>query len=192
MLLLLPMNSHAWEPSTKELDAAINAGDFAGYFTNISTWLNQKVPAASSGISEESMKSLLKDPVFVNTLDQRQFISKCAVANVNAFAKADPANREFLTWLLKNTQVMDLFLEAIGPAAIAERDKNSYTIPAEILDGGGDYVLNVKLNQPTLYQGMMHYFDDRSRRDALLLCLSCAGQFARSLALAGLEGQLGN
>jgi hypothetical protein len=132
--LLLPVSSPAWEPSAKDLDAAINTGDFAGYFTNISTWLNEKVPAAPGSMPETAMKALLKDPVFVNTLDQRQFLSKCTVANLNAFAKADPANQAFLIWLLKNTQVMDLFLEAVGPTAIAERDKNGYTIPVETLD----------------------------------------------------------
>ena len=134
MSLLLPMNLHAWEPSTKDLDAAINAGDFAGYFSNLSTWLGQKVPADPGKISEAAMKALLKDPVFVNTLGQRQLLSKLGVDKIGAFAKADPANRGFLAWLLGNTQVMDLFLEAAGPTPIAERDANTYTVSASALD----------------------------------------------------------
>jgi len=82
MSLLLPVNLHAWEPSAKDLDAAINTGDFAGYSANSSAWLDQKTPADPGKISEATMKDLLKDPVFVNTLDQRQFIEKHGVANM--------------------------------------------------------------------------------------------------------------
>ena len=134
MSLLLPMNLHAWEPGAKDLDAAISAGDFAGYYSNISAWLSQKVPADPGKISDATAKALLKDPVFANTLDQRQLISKLGVDKLGAFAKADPANREFLAGLLKNTQVMDMFLEAAGPTPIADREKNSYTVPVETLD----------------------------------------------------------
>ena len=132
--LSLPMNIYAWEPNAKDLDTAINTGDFTGYFSNISTWLSQKVPADPGKISEAAAKALLKDPVFVNTLDQRQLISKLGVGEIGAFAKADSANPKFLAWRLKNTQVMDLFLEAVGPTAIAEREANSYTVPAETLE----------------------------------------------------------
>ena len=38
-------------------------------------------------------------------------------------------------------------------------------IAQKILDGGGDYILHVKLNQPTLYQGIMDYFDDQLEDD---------------------------
>jgi predicted transposase YbfD/YdcC len=38
-------------------------------------------------------------------------------------------------------------------------------IARKILDGKGDYVLQVKLNQPTLYQGMMDYFNDQLEDD---------------------------
>ncbi|MEI7955960.1 MAG: hypothetical protein WCJ66_12385, partial [Verrucomicrobiota bacterium] len=32
----------AWEPNAKELDGAINSGDFTSYFANLSGWLGQK------------------------------------------------------------------------------------------------------------------------------------------------------
>jgi hypothetical protein len=134
LLLSLPMNAYAWEPNAKDLDAAIATGDFTGYFSNISTYLNQKTPADPGKISEAAAKALLKDPVFVNTMDQRQLLSKIGVDKIGAFAKADSANPKFLAWLLKNTQVMDLFLEAVGPTAIADREANSYTVPAETLE----------------------------------------------------------
>ena len=134
VLLSLPMNTYAWEPNAKDLDAAITTGDFTGYFSNISTWLNQKVPADPGKITEVAAKALLKDPVFINTLDQRQLLLKLGVDKIGAFAKADPANRGFLAGLLKNTQVMDLFLAAVGPTVIAEREANLYTVPPETLE----------------------------------------------------------
>lgn len=125
--------AYAWEPNAGDQHTAIKAGDFGGYFANISAWLNRKAPAAPGGITEESMKGILDDPVFVRALDQRQFIARCGVTNLNAFAKADAANPEFLAWLLDGTRVLDLFLEAAGPTPIADRDENRYTIPAEVL-----------------------------------------------------------
>jgi len=134
MLWLLPVNLQAWEPNANDLDTAIQSGDFTGYFGNISTWLSQKVPADPGKISEATTKALLKNPVFANTLDQRQLLSKLGVDKIGAFAKADPANRGFLAWLLKNTQAMDLFLEAAGPTAIADRAKNRYKVSTSTLD----------------------------------------------------------
>jgi hypothetical protein len=134
VLLSLPMNIYAWEPNTSDLDKAINTGDFSGYLDKVTAWLNQKTPSDPGKISETTLKDLLKDPVFANTLDQRQLISKLGVDKIGAFATADPANRGFLAWLLNNTQAMDLFLEAAGPTAIAEREANRYTVPAETLE----------------------------------------------------------
>ncbi len=124
---------YAWEPNANDLDAASKTGDFAGYYGNLTAWLNQKAPAAPAGISDEAMKGLLKDPAFVSALDQRQFIAKCTLANLNAFAKADPANGPFLAWILKSPQIMELFLEGVGPTVIDARDGNGYTVPPETL-----------------------------------------------------------
>jgi len=96
LALSLPVDIYAWEPNTSDLDKAINSGDFSGYLDKVTAWLNQKTPADPGKISEATTKALLKDPVFVNTLDQRQLISKLGVDKIGAFAKADPANREFL------------------------------------------------------------------------------------------------
>jgi hypothetical protein len=134
LLLLLSVNVQAWEPNAKDLDAAVTSGDFAGYFSNLSTWLGQKVPAEPGKITEAALKDLLKDPAFVNALDQRQFIAKLGADKIGAFAKADPANPEFLGWILKNTEVMDLFLGAVGPTAIPNRDENNYGVPPAALD----------------------------------------------------------
>lgn len=122
------------KPNRSALDAAINSGDFSGYFTNISTWLNEKVLADSASISEAAMKALLKDPVFANTLSQRQLLSKVGVANVGAFAKADNDSKAFLTWLLRNTQAMDLYLEAATPTGLKAREEDKWALSTASLD----------------------------------------------------------
>jgi len=136
MLLSLPMNLHAWEPNAGDLDKAIKAGDFTEYFTNISAWLNKKVPAKPGGISAAAMKALLKDPVFANALAQRQLIATLGVDKAGSFIRAGETGKEFLDWimqdteegdynffslpgtfmrwLLQNTEAMDLCLEAGG------------------------------------------------------------------------------
>ena len=127
-LLSFPMNTYAWEPNADDLDAAIKAGDFTAYFTDISTWLNQKAPADSSKTTEAGMKALLNDPVVANTLDQRQLISKHGVDNIGAFARADQGNKTFLAWLLRNTQAMDLYLVGATPTGLERRELDRYTL----------------------------------------------------------------
>ena len=73
-LLALAAPTQAWEPNNNDLDAAVNIGDFGGYFTNVTAWLNQKMPAGAP--AEADLKALVLQPVFRNTLDQRQFILK--------------------------------------------------------------------------------------------------------------------
>ena len=131
-LLLAPLALlHASEPDSKDLDAAIKAGDLSGYLANASAWLNQRVPA---NVSDAALKALLKDPVFANALDQRQLIFKTGADKLGAFAKADSANQAFLTWLLNNTQAMDLYLEAIVPVGLAAREQNKYTLSVGTLE----------------------------------------------------------
>ena len=132
--VLLPMTGHAWEPAAKDLDAAIATGDFTGYFANLSAWLGQRVPADPAKISEATMTDLLKDPVFANTLDQRQFIAKFGADKIGSFAKADSGNPELLAWAMKSTRIMDLFLPAVGPTPIPDRDGNNYTVSTATLD----------------------------------------------------------
>ncbi|MEI6654109.1 MAG: carbohydrate-binding protein [Verrucomicrobiota bacterium] len=131
---LLPLHAQAWEPNAKELDAALKAGDFTAYFSNVSAWLNRQVPAAADKITDATLQALLKDPVFSNTLDQRQFIAKLGADKAGAFAKADPANPELFAALLKDTRVMDLWLEAVGPTPIPARDQNGYGLATESLN----------------------------------------------------------
>jgi len=131
-LLVAPLTSlRAWEANSRDLDAAISSGAFTGYSANIAAWLNQKVPA---NVSDAAVKALLKEPVFANTLDQWQLISKTGAEKLGAFAKADAAHQAFLAWLLKNTQAMDLYLEAAVPLGTAAREQNKYTLPVATLE----------------------------------------------------------
>ena len=134
LLAVGQVSLYAWEPNANDLDAAITSGDFGGYVGTITTWLNQKAPAEPDRISEEAMKALLKDPVFRNTLNQRQLMAAHGVAPITAFAQADQGNRTFLAWLLRHTEAMDLYLESVVPTGIAARERNSYTLPVAALD----------------------------------------------------------
>lgn len=109
----------AWEPNAKELDAAIGSGDFAGYLTNASAWLNARVPANPD---DKTLATVLKEPVVLTVLDQRQLIAKTGAVPLGALAKAEPANREFLGWLLKNGPAMELYLEGAVPIGLAARE----------------------------------------------------------------------
>jgi len=109
-------------------------GDFSGYFSNISTWLNQKVSADARGLSEAALKKLLQDPVFANKLCQRTLMAKYGVGNFEAFAKADPSNRTFLFWLLQNTKAMDLYLIGAVPTGLGQREANDYGLPVGSLE----------------------------------------------------------
>ena len=131
LLFTLPARLHAWQPNAADLDSAIKTGDFAGNQSNATAWLNQKAPTT---LSETAMGALLKDPVFLNTLDQRHLVSKIGADKLGAFAKADPANQAFLTWLLKNTQAMELYLEGAVPIGLVAREADKYTLDTAALE----------------------------------------------------------
>ena len=132
--LLFPIALQAWEPNVNDLDAAISAGDFTKYFANLSAWLNQKVPAQASGISEAALAALLKDRVVAVALAERQFIAKVGPDKLGSFARADAANKAFLTWLLKNRQALELYLEGATPLKIAARNDNSWSLSVGALE----------------------------------------------------------
>jgi hypothetical protein len=131
ILCSIPSRLHAWEPNAGDLDRAVKAGDFAPYLTNLTTWLNAKTPDKPD---EAAMATLLKTPVFLIVLDQRQLISKIGADKLGAFAKADPANQEFLSSLLKNAPAMDLYLEGSVPIGLAAREENKWTLRTESLE----------------------------------------------------------
>jgi hypothetical protein len=129
----IPVTARAWEPDPKALDAAVSTSDFAAYFTNLSAWLDQKTPASVSGNSAVDLTDLLKDPVFRSALDQRQFIAKHGANQLAEFSKVE-ANRTFLVWVLSDTGLMDLYLEAATPSRDLQRELNEYVIPIDALE----------------------------------------------------------
>ena len=122
---------YAAESGVKGLDEAISSGDFNGYLAGMTAWLNQKVPAS---LNEAALQVLLKDPAFRTVLDQRQLIVKTGADKLGVFAKADPANKAFLSWLLKDVQAMDLYLEGSVPIGLATRDADKYTLNTAALE----------------------------------------------------------
>jgi len=132
--LLLSLSSHAADPGAKELDAAVTSGEFAGYAADLTNWLANKVPADATRISAAYLTALLKEPLLNAVLTQRQLIAKIGADQLAAFAKADAANRKFLTWLLHNTAAMQLYLEAATPTGLRAREDNTWTLPADSLE----------------------------------------------------------
>lgn len=131
----LPALVQAAAPSAADVDAAIKSGDFAGYLAGATTWLKEQAPAGSPNkLSRPELEKLLKDPVFAKTLDQRQLIAKTGADKLIAFSKAAPANQPFLSWLLNNTQAMDLYLEGVVPINLAAREQNGYTLSTAPLE----------------------------------------------------------
>ncbi len=120
---------HAGAPTAADVDKAVRSGDFAAYLANATAWLNQ-----SGNLAEGPLLAILKDPAFLTTLDQRQFIAKTGADKLAAFAKADPANAAFLGWLLNNTQALELYLEGCVPIGLAAREDNSYTLSTAPLE----------------------------------------------------------
>ena len=130
-LISLAPVGHAWAPDAKEQAAALNSGDFSAYGGKLTEWLNEKTPASAN---EAALKALIKDPVFLNALDQRQLIVKVGADKLAAFAKASPANKEFIAWLLGNTEALELFLEGAVPPGNSQREANNYGINVNALE----------------------------------------------------------
>jgi len=120
VVCVLPMSltarMSAFSPNTNDLDTAISSGDFNGYFTSISLWLSQQLPSDTARISQNTLKHALSDPVFANTLAQRQLLFQTGVESMGHFAKASQENRAFLKWILKDTKAMELYLEGGAPS----------------------------------------------------------------------------
>ena len=134
LLWTLPANLLAWEPNARDLDTAISSGEFGGYLTNLSTWLAQKAPADLSKISQATVEPILQNPAAALALAQRQFIAKVEPGKLGAFAKADAANKTFLSWLLKNPNALHLYLLGATPLSIPAREGNSYGLPTAALE----------------------------------------------------------
>ena len=131
LLFALPAQVGAWEPNAINFNDAIRSSDFARYFNHVSAWLNQKAPIKPN---EATLIALLDEPAFALALAERQLIAKTGADKLNAFTRVAPSNAAFISWLLKNTQAMNLYLEGTVPLGLAAREENSYTLSIESLE----------------------------------------------------------
>jgi len=131
--LSLCATTRAWEPNAKDVDAAVAAGNSESLLGNLTTWLAGKAPADANRITDAAMVSLTKDPAVLGALTLRQFIAKCGAQNLDAFARADASNKDFLKWVLSNTEAMDLCLIGATPNTLGARADNSWTVPVSAL-----------------------------------------------------------
>ncbi|MCF7730162.1 MAG: discoidin domain-containing protein [Akkermansiaceae bacterium] len=135
VLLSLSVAAHAWVPNAKDRAAAIKAGDFTTYAGQLTAWLNQQVPTDPARITGEKLMALLRDPVFIAALAERQFIGKVwDQPDLGGYAKAAPKNKAFLTWVMSNGKLMDELLLTRTPTEMAGRYDNSWSINAGILE----------------------------------------------------------
>ena len=137
LLWSLPAQLFAGEPKAADVDTAINSGEFTALLTNLTTWLSQKAPADPAKITPETVgtvETVLKDPAVMLALAQRQFIAKLDPNKLGAFAKADPVNKTFLSWLLKNSHALHEYLLAATPLSIPAREDNSYGLGTNVLE----------------------------------------------------------
>ena len=134
LMAMVQGNAFAWEPDAKDLDAAISSGDFSAYFAGASAWLTSKVPADTNRITAASVKLLIKDPVLNAVLVQRALIAKYGAANLGTLAKTDKESAAFLSWLMRNTKAMELYLEGSTPTGLKAREEGNWTPRASSLE----------------------------------------------------------
>jgi len=120
-------------PSTTDLKAAIDAAAMGNYFESLSSWLSEKAQTVSQEPAETTIKELFKDQSLAAALWQRTFLYKYGVGNIEAFIKADSSNKEFLLWLMQDTEALDQFLLGAAPIGLRQREDNSFGIPGNAL-----------------------------------------------------------
>ncbi len=99
------------ETLNQQTDQAIANGNFEAHLKNLTAYLNGNI----GGITEENLKKKLADPVFAAALAQWQFISQSGATTMSTFAKKDADHQKFLGWAMKNTDVMNTYLEGGSP-----------------------------------------------------------------------------
>ncbi|MFD3449911.1 discoidin domain-containing protein [Microbacteriaceae bacterium 4G12] len=99
------------ETLNQKTDQAITNGNFESHLSDLTTYLNENI----GDITEANLQNKLTDPVYAAALAQWQFISQTGAAAMDTFAKKDAAHQNFLSWTMKNTDVMNTFLEGGSP-----------------------------------------------------------------------------
>ncbi len=144
------MTLQAWVPNAEEREAAIDAGDLVPYFTKLTAWLDQQVPAVPNQMTTEKMLSLMSDKTFMAALAERQFLTKLwaprkpkeetgyafhkGVQNFGLFSKADPKNKQFLRWIMSNAALMNEACMSCTPSAWHLRHDDSHHITPAMLE----------------------------------------------------------
>lgn len=131
-VVVLPLRSHGWEPNARDRNAAVGAGNLTGYFRDLTSWLDRQVPADGKGITPASMKVLFAKRAFMAALAERHFIAKAG--DLGAFAKANPKNKQFVAWVLAQSEIMDEVLLACTPSAMFARIDDSHMIDSQVLE----------------------------------------------------------
>ncbi|QWH32089.1 chitin-binding protein (plasmid) [Bacillus mycoides] len=99
------------ETLNQQTDQAIANGNFEAHLNNLTAYLNGNI----GGMTEENLKKKLADPVFAAALAQWQFVSQTGAATMATFAKKNADHQKFLGWAMKNTDVMNTYLEGGSP-----------------------------------------------------------------------------
>lgn len=99
------------ETLNQKTDQAIANGNFEGHLSYLSAYLNVKI----GNITGAGLQNKLADPAFSAALAQWQLISQTGAAAMNTFAKKDADHQKFLSWTMKNTDVMNTYLEGGSP-----------------------------------------------------------------------------
>ena len=157
LLLALPMSIHAWELNVRDRDAAIKSGNLDAYVANLGKWVSQKVPAS---ITKKSIDALFNDPAFMSAVIERRFITRVwGPPSLGDWAKADPKNAKFVSWVTSNPKVMDMALLTRTPSVEWARVDDSWSI----------HIAAVKTWQE------MYYADAASREGLYLrIAVACA------------------
>lgn len=126
LLLALPMSIYAWEPNARDRDAAIKSGNLDAYAAKIGKWVSQKVPTS---VTKKSINALFKYPKFMSAVIERRFITRVwGPPSLGDWAKANPKNAKFVSWVMSNPKIMDMALLTRTPSVGWARVDDSWSI----------------------------------------------------------------
>ena len=126
LLLALPMSIYAWEPNARDRDAAIKSGNLDAYAANLGKWVSQKVPTS---ITKKSIDALFKNPEFMSAIIERRFITRVwGPPNLGDWAKANPKNAKFVSWVMSDPEIMNMALLTRTPSVGWARVDDSWSI----------------------------------------------------------------
>ncbi|GKX27736.1 hypothetical protein SH1V18_02160 [Vallitalea longa] len=136
IISLLPVNTYnvSANSNTLSLPVATENTEYSELYNQLTTYINEKVVKDTS---ESALNNYLKDANFEKAIAQREFIRKAGVSTVEEYVDTEE-KRNFMNWVLNNTEAMNLFLEGGEPTSsypkafdvwfeIFTKDPDSYT-----------------------------------------------------------------